>query len=183
MEYNKIAKAVHKNAVEHGWWEETRPVACVMALIHSELSEALEEERVGRPFVYVEDEYNGRETDMEHFNGRKPEGTGIELTDTVIRILDLAGRYRVDMDKIMGCKFLDLVPDIYSLIADCHFYVSEAYIKHCEGDDAEKIFSSLGEVVCMIEGYVAEAGYSLEQLINIKHEYNKTRPYKHGKAF
>lgn len=183
MEYNKIAEAVHKNAVEHGWWEGERPIACVMALIHSELSEALEEERDERPFVYVNDEYNGRETDMEHFNGRKPEGTGIELADTVIRILDLAGRYRVDMDKIMGCKFLDLVPDIYSLIADCHFYVSDAYAKNCEGDVVEKIFSSLGEVVKMIEEYVAEAGYSLEQLINIKHEYNKTRPYKHGKAF
>ena len=183
MEYNKIAEAVHKNAVEHGWWEETRPIACVMALIHSELSEALEEERDGRPFVYVNDEHNGRETDLEEFNGRKPEGTGIELADTVIRILDLAGHYRVDMEKIMECKFIDFVTDIYRLIADSHFYVSEAYLRHCEGDSAEKIFSSLGEVVKMIEEYVAEAGYSLEKLVNIKHEYNKTRPYKHGKAF
>ena len=183
MKYNEYVAEIHKNAVEHGWWEDERPFASIVSLIHSELSETLEEERAGRPFVYVNDEHNGRETDLEKFNGRKPEGTGIELADTVIRILDLAGHYRVDVDNVMEYKFLDIIPDIHTLIADCHLYISEAYMKYHTGESMDKIFSSLCEVICMVNEYIAEAGYSMEQLINIKHEYNKTRPYKHGKRF
>lgn len=45
MTINEFAAEVHKNAVEHGWWEGERTFPEIVALIHSEVSEALEEYR------------------------------------------------------------------------------------------------------------------------------------------
>ena len=52
MKMNKFAAEVHQNAVEHGWWDEERSFGEIIALCHSELSEALEEYRAKRPMVY-----------------------------------------------------------------------------------------------------------------------------------
>lgn len=46
---NNLAAAVHENAVAHGWWEQERELPEILMLCVSELAEALEEYRSGRP--------------------------------------------------------------------------------------------------------------------------------------
>lgn len=74
-EWNRIAKKVYTNAVNHGFWKETPNDGERMALIHAEISEALEALREGNPSSSKIIEYSNLEE---------------ELADAVIRIMDYA---------------------------------------------------------------------------------------------
>lgn len=95
MDLSKFQEEVHQVAVDHGWWEEERNIGEQIALMHSELSEALEEWRKGKDLQYVY--YVDSKPD-------KPEGFPIELADCIIRILDTAERYGIDMVTVLQMK-------------------------------------------------------------------------------
>lgn len=88
---NQIAKKIHQNAVDKGWWEEDRNFGEIIALIHTEVSEAFEEYRNRKPMYY------------EGENG-KPEGIAVELIDVIIRVLDYLARENVNIDEILIAK-------------------------------------------------------------------------------
>ena len=112
MEINEMVKKAHENAVNHGFWNPPLDFGTAIALIHSELSEALEEEREGRPLVWYKcNEAEGvstcapqDETDCCKYRSRKPEGVAVELADAVIRIADLCGHLGIDLDAVIREK-------------------------------------------------------------------------------
>lgn len=103
-----LAKEIHKQAVAHGWWEDERSFPEIVALCHSELSEALEEYRNSRPARYVVADIVGETpmilTDPMSFEGRKPEGIAVEMADCIIRILDWCGNECIDIDGVIEQK-------------------------------------------------------------------------------
>lgn len=111
---NELSKEIHANAVEKGWWDKPVSFGEIIALCHSELSEALEEYRNGKPQVYFmkkdktsayfgENDYDEC-TILNKWNGEKLEGIATELADCIIRILDYCGKENIDIDKVVRLK-------------------------------------------------------------------------------
>ena len=205
LNLNEFAKDVHANADEHGWWDEERSSGEILALIHSEWSEALEEYRDGRPMVWhecVDDsvpeihicencpqglhKVGGHSVQdcMEY--GKKPEGIAVELLDGVIRIFDMLGAIDATMeDEETIDDMLSKMPEGQEKDCECklpefvtrlHALTSEAYF----AENAEEMVTILLTAVAMVFCWSRKQGLDPEKIMLEKHEYNKTRAYKHG---
>lgn len=202
MKIAELARQVHENAVAHGWWEENQEFPEINALIHSEWSEALEEARAGRPNVYrlCVDCNDGPcivEPDTATACGfdaasHKPEGVAVELIDGCIRILDYLGKIEVDLqdsdntDSTIEGLYSDAntekVPDkLPELVAYLHLYTAQA-MKEFLTSSFTDVFLLLGAMASALS-WVKKQGLDPLAILLEKHEYNKTRPYKHGKKF
>lgn len=120
LKINDFAKEVHENAVKHGWYDPEPRFGEVIALCHSELSEALQE-------------------------------------------------YRNESgDFYQDCSLLHLFTDC---TYDCY---------NCEHGIPSGVITELIDCVLRILDYAAFKGVDIEDIMRRKHEYNKTRPYRHG---
>ena len=92
-------REIHELAVDKGWWPYadavTTPVIVEkLCLIHSEVSEALEELRQGEgPLQFIS-----------YDEDTKPIGFVIELADIMIRTLDLCGALDLDIEEVIRVK-------------------------------------------------------------------------------
>lgn len=96
MKINELCKESHETARAKGWYSEgDRNTGELIALIHSELSEALEHSR-----------HCSKDTLKEVFydTSGKPDGFAIEIADTIIRIADLCGYLGIDLEEAIRIK-------------------------------------------------------------------------------
>lgn len=126
----------------------------------------------------------------------KPEGVAVELIDGCIRILDYMGELGVtvqDCDSEADSEIEGLYTDeimaeaeqpTAHVVAWLHMLTSEALSDAREnallGDmNPMKLLSAMALAL----SWVKKQGLDPLAILLEKHEYNKTRPYKHGKKF
>lgn len=201
MLIRELAATIHQNAVDHGWWDEARELPEIVALVHSEWSEALEEARAGRPLVYklgVDDDavaFITPDNPKYTMLFTKPEGIAVELIDGCIRILDALGYGKADLidpdtgeptqfEELMGkhraVQPEEMPEDVPTLIAWLHAFTSQTIL---EEDVNEVREVHLIAAMSLALSWVQAQGIDPLALLLEKHEYNKGRPYKHGKRF
>ena len=186
FDLNEFAKEIHQNAVAHGWWEGERSADEIIALIHSEWSEALEEYRAGRPLVWHKCPYNSGKCETQEVHQgdfgcrsctpdkRKPEGIAVELIDGCIRILDFLVQQDCEFPANIDLEeFRDEAIDKFThLVCFVHGMTAQFLLE----DDVNFLFGAF----CMALLWVKDQGLDPLALMQEKHENNKSRPYKHG---
>lgn len=170
VDVNAWIEKVHTLAREKGWWDTPRSVRHCLALIHSEASEALEAWRCWGNFTPLY-EIDG-DWDVGYRDGCKPEGVPSELADVVIRTLDLMGYqnlgWRQDWEgDYRFAESDDFAEHVFALhetivMADDGKWETQRIVMHCQ--------------------HIAlRFGFDLWEAVARKHEYNATRPHRHGK--
>lgn len=98
---NDVAKEIHKDCIEKGFYENKRELGTRLMLVVSELSEALEADRknnhatIGSLLDY---------SNPEVFEKYIKDTFEDEIADTFIRLLDLVGYLDIDIDKHIQMK-------------------------------------------------------------------------------
>lgn len=117
---SELQKRIYEINVNNGWYEEDQPIGVRLAVIHSEVSEALEADRNGKRNkveLFLEDLRYGR-LGMEDFTPDNESAAWIknrfettikdsfadELADVVIRVLDLAQHENIDLESHIEAK-------------------------------------------------------------------------------
>ena len=185
MDFKALQKEAHAIAKDHGWWDTERTFGDLIALVHSELSEALEAYRVNGIDSWLERQYpHSRDTQpLTHLDvpeeGDKPAGVASELADVVIRVADMAEWYgetiasRVGEPAFIGKSVSK--PSFGDWVSELHWQVANAWNEH----EYDRI-GALSDVVHTTERMAAHYGIDLDAAIEAKMEYNRSRPYRHG---
>jgi len=170
MDIKTLAQDIHKVAVSKGFWDIPRTIPELVCLVHSELDEAFE--------AYNNNDFNGFTE---------------ELADVIIRLLDIME----GLDYHIPDSYTIEIVDYGILNLDMEIYYTPLYnmawiykfllMSHLDltkclelyrGKKDKEISSYLVQVLFRI--WHLGSQINLEEAIQRKNEFNKTRPYKHG---
>lgn len=165
LNVNELSREIMEINAANGWrttkpfeWEDTYKVPAILALIHSEVSEAW----IGLTQV-------GRDNYAE------------ELADVVIRILDMLEGLAFDAEKVIReqLNWLDPDDDDGEALLSLHFMISEA-LEGFRKDNRGKFATSIGVATVIVFDLCIKSEIDLAAAIKAKLAKNRERGYRHG---
>lgn len=172
MDFQKYLQTAHQTSKKNGFWDDSKTKKSRLALAVCEIAEAIEADRNGldclSPRKILENYTN------EKYKGHVKDTRGDELAGCVLRLLDYAAGYQLNIDLSNVKSHLTHV-DI-SFVDNCSFIMGEIL---AIDDKPELIKTSLG----LILGCAIRFGIDLDTHIQLAIKYNANRPPKHGKKY
>ena len=180
----ELAKRIHQNAKNKGFWTDSISPAVRLMLIVGEVGEALEAHRNGRKADMEKYNWVTQDEDFnpEAFRNTVKDSFEDELADVVIRILDVAEGDNVNIyretvlrefydfeqtEKHVGERLFCITQDIgLALRPDGNY-------------DAYSLASALRKVIQL----AADMDINIWEHVQLKAEYNTTRQLRHGKTY
>ncbi len=99
---NELARKIHENAKKKGFYDKPREVGTLLMLVVSELSEALEADRLNKRANMGK--YHQGIAYGNVFEAYVKDTFEDELADSIIRILDLCGYLNIDIENHIKAK-------------------------------------------------------------------------------
>lgn len=179
-----LIQAAHQNAINKGWWDEDRTFGEIIALIQSEVAEALEDFRNGRAVTEVWYENKKMKTRFEDpiTPDCKPCGIPSELADIFIRIYDACGRYgwaeqfqeniENGLPEVSVSKDLPFAENLTII----NGWLTDAYREKVPYYTVYYLALAAADTRLLAEHHDID----LDRAIAEKMAYNATRPQRHG---
>ncbi len=189
-ELNDLAKEIHQNAKDKGFWDSPRNTGELFMLIISEASEALEAHRKDRRAdieQYKTVTGNGMAFNQIAFRNFIKDTVSDELADVVIRILDYCAVSEIEIKPaLLSTTLISLDSDNFgaALFQICG-EIQRAGEKAVKGglwnitNAASHIHSALTLIIQLCD----REQIDLLKHIELKMKYNATRERMHGKAY
>ena len=190
---NDLAKAIHQNAKDKGFWDSPRNTGEIFMLIISEASEALEAHRKGRKadlkkFALP---HNRNVSDDEwfkiSFESCVKDTTADEIADVVIRILDYCASQEIEIKPaLLSTTLISLDSDNFgaALFQICgEIQRAGEYALTNDAWDSAKSKDNIHSALTLIIQLCEREQIDLLKHIELKMKYNATRERMHGKAY
>lgn len=163
MNHQALIERSHKQARDKGFWNTPLTFDMAMALIISEIAEALEAYRKGR----VNPDWNDIQAVKDSFE--------VELADAIIRIYDWCGGNDLELEELPDHRVWFDEGYNFMMLNTCCTQVWYEYVQDMEG--------KMEELLSVFLSYAKFKNIDIEKYIEWKLNYNLNRPYKHGKQF
>lgn len=183
-----FSRFCHERAVAKGFWDEPHLRSHYFVLADSELSEAVEADRIGRWAKLTPEqieELRGLEgaAYAQAFLRLVKDAVEDELADAVIRLADLYGRLLEEKPRLQNKRLEDEYVPSAEQLAEWPLTKAIYRAKCILFDNAWADNSIIRRAVLLIETYASAIGIDLMTHIELKLKYNATRPALHGKKY
>jgi hypothetical protein len=163
MNHQELIERSHKQAVDKGFWVNPLTKSMCLALIHSEISEALESYRKGK----TNPDWNDTQAIKDSWE--------CEIADAAIRVYDWAGGNNFEVHVLNSVHYYFKKDD-----EGYNFMMLHGDIDNATSGDNSMQFSL---ILTGLYQYAAHHGFDLLSYILWKLDYNLNREYMHGKKF
>lgn len=191
---NELRNRAYKTACEHGFHDKELSNEHCLCLIVGELMEAVEADRKGRLGKKCksrfEMDYNRYPALVEEekrfkcsFKKNVKDTLPDELSDAVIRLLDLAGLRNISIDDFSGEMIYEATESCNNETFTESIYAISTIPIRCEYEYDSLLENQLNSMLLAIFGFAKHLNIDLIWHVEQKMRYNELRPKLNGKRY